>query len=130
MVPWSITERIATAAARHNSATVSDHVRTVEAAYLRRTVHGDYLMSRGRDATYVEADWFVRNRDAPQNAPYWELLRAWSGAHAEQSLNELDEYRRGIARASATTREAISLLRDKGLRRDADRLERQLAEMA
>ena len=130
VVPWSITERIARTAARHNSAAVRDHVRTVDAAYLRNTLHGAYLVSRGRDDTYVEADWFVRNRNAPQNAPYWELLRAWSGSHAEQTLNELDEYRRGVARASATAREAISLLRDKGLRRDADRLERQLAEMA
>lgn len=127
VVPWSITELIARTAARRNPEPIQRHVRTVEAEYRHRTMHGEWHCPTGQTrGIHIEADWFVNERNAPHNAPYWELLRTWSGAPTAETFDELTELRQALARTAAIAREAITMLRQEGHARKANRLEREL----
>jgi len=128
VVPWSITELIARTAASRNPEPIQRHVRTVEAEHRHKTMHGEWHCPAGQTrGVHIEAEWFVNEHNAPHNAPYWELLRTWSSAPTLEAFDELTELRQELARTAAIARQAITMLRQEGNTRRANRLERELS---
>lgn len=127
VVPWSITELIATTAAAANPEPVFHHAQACEAGYHHKTMRGEFHESGGQDrGVYIPAEWFVRERDAAHNAPYWRLLRSWAGHKAALHFDDLAELRTELARTTTIAHEAIAALRDQGSARQANQLAKKL----
>ncbi|WP_375502608.1 hypothetical protein [uncultured Jatrophihabitans sp.] len=129
VVPWSITELIATTAARANPDPLLHHAQAREADYRNKTMHGEYHDPRGQDrAVHIPAEWFVQELGAAHNEPYWNLLRSWAGFDNTQHYDNLKRLRHELARTTAIAHDAIAALREQGSVRIANRFERLLKE--
>lgn len=127
VVPWATTEFIVRAAARQVPEAILRHVDAEEAAYRHKMIYGEeFQYARGEPPRHIEADWFVQQLDEPLHRPCWQLLRAWCGQDAVDRHDELVELRHEVARIGRLAEQAISLLREAGRGRDADRLDREL----
>lgn len=126
VVGWPATRLIARTTARRNPSPVLRHVHREQSDYQHQAIYGRQLPhSPDGPGTYLDAEWFISQLDAPYHQPYWTLLRHWCGKPARNRFDELVTLRQEIARLGAFADATIAALRGVGQTRLADRLERE-----
>jgi len=124
IVPWPVTEKIARRAAEHTPDPVLRYVEKQEARQQHDKIYGRYMKPTRYSRHYVEV--VARLDEDPANRPCRELLRQWCRAEAVEQHDELRDLRQEVHRLAGLTLDAIRVLRQADLKRDAARLERAL----
>jgi hypothetical protein len=126
--PWPITLAIARRAAERDPHAVLRYVEKEEADARREATYGSWYRRRGAPGDHVSAE-ICGSVDEEHGRPVRALLREWCGASAVDLRAEISSLRVEAASAAALAQAAVELLRRHGHPRDANRLERELAEL-
>ncbi len=126
--PWPITLAIARRAAERDPHAVLRYVEREEADARREATYGSWYRRRGASDDHISAEICVSD-DEEHGRPVRALLREWCGADAVDLRVEISSLREGAARAAALAQAAVELLRLRGHPRDANRLEREIADL-
>jgi hypothetical protein len=125
VAPWSVTERVARAAAELNPEPIMQRVWAEEQKAQYEAIHGHYLrMSRGRD-TSVSPEHSIEF-DNDYLKPRRQVLQSWCGAEAVKRFDELIELRKEVKRVADVAQSAIDALRAAGHASQAAQLQREL----
>jgi hypothetical protein len=128
MSPWPVTAAVARRAADRNPHTILQHVEKEEADALREATYGRWYGRRGGQDKYISPE-ICASVDEEHGRPVRAILRQWCGADTVELRAELAALRQEAARAGTVAQAAVDLLRRHGHKRDANRLERDLAEL-
>jgi hypothetical protein len=126
--PWQITLAIARRAAERDPHRVLRHVEREEADARRKATYGAWYQRRGAPDDHIRAE-MCAGVDEEHGRPVRALLREWCGADVVDLRAEISSLRQEAARAAALAQSGVELLRRHGHPRDANRLERELAEL-
>jgi hypothetical protein len=126
IVPWPVTEKIATAVARRNPTPLLDAVQKEENEARYQAIHGDRYAGRGGNPDHVIPADICIQVDNEHGRPRRAILRDWCGADAVDRYDELAELRREIRRVGKIAETAIAALRKTGDKRQAEHLAREL----
>jgi hypothetical protein len=99
-----------------------------EAEARREATYGSWYRRRGAPDDHVPAE-ICASLDGEHGRPVRALLREWCGANAVDLRAEILSLREEAAAAAALAQAAVELLRRHGHPRDANRLERELADL-
>ncbi len=126
VVPWPVTEAIATAAARRHPNPILEAVEKEEGEARYQAIHGHWYRGRGSRPDYtIPADICIQT-DNEYYKPRRALLRQWCGIEAADRYGELVELRKEIRRVGQIAESAIKVLRAAGRKQEAEQLARQL----
>jgi hypothetical protein len=126
--PWPITLAIARRAAQREPYPVLRYLEKEEAEARREATYGSWYRRRGAPDDHVPAE-ICASLDEEHGRPVRALLREWCGANAVDLRAEILSLREEAAAAAALAQAAVELLRRHGHPRDANRLERELADL-
>ena len=126
--PWPITLAIARRAAERDPHRVLRYVDKEEADAQREATYGSWYRRRGAPDDHISAE-ICASVDEEHGQPVRALLREWCGASAVDQRREISSLREEAARAAAIAQAAVELLRRHGHPRDANRLEREVADL-
>ncbi|WP_137146338.1 hypothetical protein [Mycolicibacterium sp. CR10] len=126
VVPWPVTEQIATAAARRNPAPILEAVHNEEGEARYHAVHGHCYRGRGSSSDRTIPAEICMKVDNEHGKPRRAILRQWCGAEAVDRYDELVELRKEIHRVGQIAETAIGELRKAGRKQQAEHLARQL----
>lgn len=126
--PWPVTLAIARRAAERDPHAVLRYVEKEEVDARREATYGAWHGRRGTPDDYISAE-ICKSLDDNYGRPVRALLREWCGADALDLRAEISTLRLEASRAAAVAQAAVELLRRHGHPRDANRLERELADL-
>jgi hypothetical protein len=126
--PWSVTLAIARRAAQRDPHAVLHHVEEKEIKARREATYGSWHRRRGAPDDHISAE-ICASVDEEHGRPVRALLREWCGADAIDHRAEISSLRAEAAGAATLAQAAVELLRRHGHLRDANRLERELADL-
>ncbi len=126
--PWPITLAIARRAAERDPHAVLRYVEQEEADGRRQATYGAWYRCRGAADDHIPAE-ICASVDEEHGRPVRALLREWCGADVVDLRAEISSLRQEAATAAALAQSAVELLRRHGHARDANRLERELADI-
>lgn len=126
--PWPITLAIARRAAERDPHAVLRYVEEKATKARREATYGSWHRRRGAPDDHISAE-ICASVDEEHGGPVRALLREWCGADAVDLRAEISSLREEAAAAAALTQAAVELLRRHGHPRDANRLERELADL-
>lgn len=126
VVPWSVTEQIAIAAARRNPEPILEAVRKEENEARHEAIHGRWYRGRGSRPDHTFPAEICIQVDNEHGKPRRAILRQWCGTDAVERFDELVELRKEIQRVGQIAETAISALRRAGRKKEAEELARQL----
>jgi hypothetical protein len=126
VVPWSVTEQIASAAARRNPEPILETVRNEENEARHEAIHGRCYRGRGSRPDHTLPAEICIQVDNEHGKPRRAILRQWCGANAVERFDELVELRKEIHRVGQIAETAITALRRAGRKQEAEELARQL----
>jgi hypothetical protein len=126
--PWPITRAIARRAAERDPYQVLGYVEKEETEARHEATYGSWHRRRGALDDHISAE-ICASVDKKHGRPVRALLREWCGANAVDLRAEISSLREEAARAAALAQAAAELLRRHGHSRDANRLERDLADL-
>lgn len=126
--PWPITLAVARRAAERDPHAVLRYVEKEEAKARREATYGAWYRRRGAEDDHISAE-ICASVDDEHGRPMRALLRQWCGANVVDFRAEISSLREEASRAAVLAQSAVELLRRHGHPRDANRLERELADL-
>jgi hypothetical protein len=126
VVPWTVTEQIASAAARRNPEPILEAVRKEENDARHEAIHGRSYRGRSSRSDWTFPAEICIQVDNEHGKPRRAILRQWCGADATERFDELVELRKEIHRVGQIAETAIAALRRAGRKQEAEEFARQL----
>jgi hypothetical protein len=126
--PWPIAIAIARRATKREPHKVLANVEKDEAAARRDSTYGRWSSRRRREDDWVPPE-VCQRVDGELGQPIRAMLRDWCGADSVDLRAEIAALRIDASSAGKVAQEAIELLRRHGHTREANDLERKLAEL-
>ena len=124
---WPTTCLVAKRAAERSPEAVLRHVEREEAEARRDAIYGRHYPGRGKNGGWSVTPEICAQVDEEHGRPVRAILRDWCGAEAVGVRTELGELRTEVLRLTKLVESSVETLRQKGARREADRIEGELS---
>jgi hypothetical protein len=127
IAPWPTTCLVAKRAAERDPEAVLRHVEREEAEARRDAIYGRDYPGRGKNGRWSVTPEICAQVDEEHGRPIRAILRDWCGAEAVGVRSELGDLRKEVLRLTKLVESSVEALRQAGARREAERIEVELA---
>ena len=127
IAPWPTACLVAKRAVERDPEVVLRHVEREEAEARRDAIFGRHYPGRGKNDGWSVTPEICAQVDEEHGRPVRAILRDWCGADAVGVRSELSELRKEVLRLTQLVESSVETLRQAGVRREADRIEGEMA---
>lgn len=122
---WTITRQVARRGAERDPHKVLAHIEREEADARQEAIFGRSYPKRGKAEAWHVSPEICAQIDEEHRRPVRAILREWAGREPADLRNEVAAYRSEASRLAGLAEAALSVLRQAGLIRQANALERK-----